>query len=71
MIRLHEMSFRILLLMIFIGFAAAAYISYERYHVEANDQTVEMVYDYDKLEGRKKKIFCIVQGQRNYLAGPV
>ncbi len=55
MIRLHEMSFRILLLMIFIGFAAAAYISYERYHVEANDQTVEMVYDYDKLEGRKKE----------------
>ena len=58
MIRLHEMSFRILLLMFFIGFAAAAYISYERYHVEANDQTVEMVYDYDKLEGRIEERRC-------------
>lgn len=55
MMRLHGASFRILFGLILIGFLAAAYISYERYHLEANDQTVEMVYDYDKLEGRTKE----------------
>ncbi len=55
MLRLQGMSFRFLLALVFVGFLAAAYISYERYHVEAKDQTVEMVYDYDKLEGRTKE----------------
>lgn len=55
MLRLHGMSFRLLLALMLVGFMAASYIAYERYQVEANDQTVEMVYDYDKLEGRTKE----------------
>lgn len=55
MTRLHGLSFRFLFVLAFLGFLAAAYISYERYKVESNDQTVEMVYDYDKLEGRAKE----------------
>lgn len=52
---LHGLSFRFLFVLAFLGFLAAAYISYERYKVESNDQTVEMVYDYGKLEGRAKE----------------
>lgn len=55
--RLHGFTFRCLFALVFVGFLAAAYISYERYHVEAEDQTVEMVYDYDKLEDRSQGDF--------------
>lgn len=55
--RLHGFTFRCLFALVFIGFLAAACISYERYHVEADDQTVEMVYDYDKLEDRSQGDF--------------
>lgn len=47
--RVQDWSFKILALLVLVGFLAAATISYQRYHVEANDQTVEMVYDYDDI----------------------
>ncbi len=47
--RVQDWSFKILAILVVVGFLAAATISYQRYHVEANDQTVEMVYDYDDI----------------------
>lgn len=52
--RFHGWTFRCLFALVFLGFLAAAHLSYERYRVEADDQTVEMVYDYDKLEDRSR-----------------
>lgn len=50
--RLHSLTLKLLSIVILLGFLAAAVISYERFHVEANDQTVEMVYDYDDIIAR-------------------
>lgn len=50
--RFREWPFKILALCICIGFLAASYISYERYRIEADDHTVEMVYDYDDILSR-------------------
>ena len=50
--RLHGLTLKILSIFIVIGFLAAAVISYDRFHVESNDQTVEMVYDYDDILAR-------------------
>lgn len=47
--RVQNWTFKVLALLVLVGFLAAAVISYERYHVEADDQTVEMVYDYDDI----------------------
>lgn len=47
--RFKEISCKILCLLVCIGFLAAAWISYERYKLEAASQTVEMVYDYDDI----------------------
>lgn len=47
--RFQEWPFKILAVLVLVGFLAAASISYERFHVEADDQTVEMVYDYDDI----------------------
>lgn len=47
--RVQNWTFKVLALLVLVGFLAASVISYERYHVEADDQTVEMVYDYDDI----------------------
>ena len=40
---------KILFLLIFVGAVLSGYISWERYHIEQNATTVEMVYDYNHI----------------------
>ena len=40
---------KILFLLIFVGAVLSSYISWERYHIEQNATTVEMVYDYNHI----------------------
>ena len=46
---LQQTVFKLLAVLILIGAMAGAWISWQRYHVEAAAQTVEMVYDYDNI----------------------
>ncbi len=41
--------YKILSLLIIIGAVVGGYISWERYHIEKNATTVEMVYDYNNI----------------------
>lgn len=41
--------YKVLFLLIFIGAVLGGYISWERYHIERNATTVEMVYDYNHI----------------------
>lgn len=44
-----KLHIKVLMVLIFIGIIAAGMISFERYHVEKESSTVEMVYDYDNI----------------------
>ena len=46
---LQQTVFKLLAVLILIGAMAGAWISWQRYHVEAAAQTVEMVYDYNNI----------------------
>ena len=46
---LQQTVFKLLAVLILIGAMAGARISWQRYHVEAAAQTVEMVYDYNNI----------------------
>lgn len=49
---LQQTVFKLLAVLILIGAMAGAWISWQRYHVEAAAQTVEMVYDYNNILDR-------------------
>ena len=46
---LQQTVVKLLAVLILIGAMAGAWISWQRYHVEAAAQTVEMVYDYNNI----------------------
>lgn len=47
--KLFDRTVKLLAVFIFIGFLAAASITWERHAIESDDHTVEMVYNYDDI----------------------
>ena len=49
MIKVENTALKVLAFLILLGALVCGYISWERYHVEKNATTVEMVYDYNNI----------------------